>query len=179
MNKQRPPHGIEWVRVPRLDGTRTDGYTWNPVAGCFHACVWLMLNPTRVLATTRASCYAGVTAGRLAAPAYPEGFAHHYWRPDLLSEPLKVQQPAGIFISSMGDLMGAWPRSCPCPCRRSPARPRLCCSRLSRRLQPYLERWGERGARADLNMDDSSMLTRRQRAERVSSEEDGNNAWPF
>jgi protein gp37 len=55
-----------------------------------------------------AICYAEAVAERLAASAYPHGFAHHYWRPEMLQAPLKVKQPAKIFLDSMSDLMGHW-----------------------------------------------------------------------
>jgi protein gp37 len=94
MNKQHKSpaqRGIEW----------TD-YTWNPVGGCQHACRWQM--PDGSVAV----CYAETVAERLATSAYPDGFAHHYWRPEILQEPLKVKQPAKIFLDSMSDLMGGW-----------------------------------------------------------------------
>lgn len=53
-------------------------------------------------------CYAETTAHRVAQAAYPHGFAHHYWRPNVLHEPLALQQPAKIFLDSMSDLMGSW-----------------------------------------------------------------------
>jgi protein gp37 len=55
-----------------------------------------------------AICYAEAVAERLATSAYPHGFAHHYWRPETLQEPLKVKRPAKIFLDSMSDLMGHW-----------------------------------------------------------------------
>jgi protein gp37 len=82
--------GIEW----------TD-YTWNPVAGCDHGCKWLMPDGTEAI------CYADTVASKF-TKAYPHGFAHHYWHPERLKEPLKVRQPARIFMDSMSDLMGAW-----------------------------------------------------------------------
>ncbi len=93
MNKQRSAtgRGIEW----------TD-YTWNPVAGCKHACRWQM--PDGTLAV----CYAEVVAERVAQAAYPHGFQHHYWTPERLSEPLGVKVSAKIFLDSMSDLMGHW-----------------------------------------------------------------------
>jgi protein gp37 len=53
-------------------------------------------------------CYAKTVAERVARKAYPQGFAHHYFRPKLLKEPLRVKTPSGIFLDSMGDLMGDW-----------------------------------------------------------------------
>ncbi|MGF1504420.1 MAG: DUF5131 family protein [Anaerolineae bacterium] len=55
-----------------------------------------------------AVCYAETIAQRLAQNAYPHGFEHHYWRPDLLEQPLKVKTPSRIFLDSMSDLMGHW-----------------------------------------------------------------------
>ncbi|MDW8299794.1 MAG: DUF5131 family protein [Anaerolineae bacterium] len=89
MNKQRAS-GIEW----------TD-YTWNPVGGCKHACRWQMPDGSW------AKCYAETIAERFTS-AYPHGFAHHYWHPNRLAEPLKLKKPAKIFLDSMSDLMGYW-----------------------------------------------------------------------
>ena len=95
MNKQAKANGgrgIEW----------TD-YTWNPIGGCLHACQWTMPDGTV------ANCYAEDTAERsLAKQFYPEGFEHHYWRPQLLSEPQHLKNPAKIFCGSMADVFGHW-----------------------------------------------------------------------
>ncbi len=94
MNKQyKSPskRGIEW----------TD-YSWNPVGGCQHGCRWEMPDGTI------AQCYAETVAERVAQAAYPQGFEHHYWRPELLEEPLKITKPSRIFLDSMSDLMGIW-----------------------------------------------------------------------
>jgi len=94
MNKQsngNGKRGIEW----------TD-YTWNPVRGCQHGCRWTMPDGTI------AECYAETVAERVAQRAYPEGFEHHYWNPQLLDGPLKINKPSRIFLDSMSDLMGYW-----------------------------------------------------------------------
>jgi len=93
MNKQRNgnKYGIEW----------TD-YTWNPVGGCKHGCRWVMPDGTV------AECYAETVANHVSQSSYPQGFAHHYWRPKLLDEPLERKTPAKIFLDSMSDLMGYW-----------------------------------------------------------------------
>lgn len=94
MNKQfKSPQkrGIEW----------TD-YTWNPVGGCQHGCRWEMPDGTI------AQCYAETVAERVAQTSYPQGFEHHYWRPELLQEPLRISKPSRIFLDSMSDLMGHW-----------------------------------------------------------------------
>lgn len=94
MNKQdkgNGKRGIEW----------TD-YTWNPVAGCHHACQWRM--PDGSIAT----CYAEDVAEGVASAAYPQGFDHHYWYPDRLEDPAKVQTPSKIFVGSMADVFGHW-----------------------------------------------------------------------
>jgi protein gp37 len=93
MNKQHKSatqRGIEW----------TD-FTWNPVGGCKHACRWQMPDGSWAI------CYAESIAERYKS-GYPQGFAHHYWRPQALSEPLKLKKPAKIFLDSMSDLMGNW-----------------------------------------------------------------------
>ncbi len=94
MNKQaksQGKRGIEW----------TD-YTWNPVGGCQHGCRWVMPDGSV------AECYAETVAERVANAAYPYGFEHHYWRPEVLSRPLELVKPARIFLDSMSDLMGHW-----------------------------------------------------------------------
>lgn len=97
MNEQKAPGGIEWTRV-----WERRGYTWNPVVGCAHDCAWNMPDGKRIV------CYAKAQAesGRLAR-FYPEGFSAHYFHEGRLDEPTKVEEPSGIFISSMGDLFGA------------------------------------------------------------------------
>ena len=94
MNKQAKAsgkRGIEWTN-----------YTWNPVGGCQHGCRWLMPDGSV------AECYAETVAERVAQSAYPHGFEHHYWRPELLHEPLQLTTPSRIFLDSMSDLMGHW-----------------------------------------------------------------------
>lgn len=97
MNEQKPPNAIEWTRVY---GRR--GWTWNPVAGCHHGCRWTM--PDGAVA----ECYAENVAEGVAQKAYPHGFDHHYWHPEILEQPLKLKEPGGIFVGSMADLFGAW-----------------------------------------------------------------------
>lgn len=93
MNKQKSKtgRGIEW----------TD-FTWNPIAGCLHACQWSM--PDGAIA----NCYAEDVAGKVARAAYPSGFEHHYWNPGKLNNPLKVKTPSKIFVGSMADVFGHW-----------------------------------------------------------------------
>jgi protein gp37 len=77
-------------------------YTWNPVAGCPHACRWTMPDGTVAI------CYVEKTAESYPAMNhYPHGFDHHYWNPKRLDEPLKLKAPAKIFLDSMSDLMAA------------------------------------------------------------------------
>ena len=90
MNKQSKK-GIEWTN-----------YTWNPVGGCLHGCMWNMPDGTI------AECYAKSVAEKVAATAYPNGFEYHYWNPSRLEEPLKAKKPSRIFLDSMSDLMGHW-----------------------------------------------------------------------
>lgn len=101
MNKQNPPNGIEWTRLPNPDDPQTtlDGYTWNPVGGCRHNCQW-QVNGALV------ECYAKTVAERVASSKYPNGFDAHYWNPERLAEPGRVKKPSGIFLDSMSDLMG-------------------------------------------------------------------------
>jgi protein gp37 len=94
MNKQskgKGKRGIEW----------TD-FTWNPVGGCRHGCRWRMPDGTV------AECYAETVAEGVAQHSYPHGFEHHYWRPEVLEEPLALKTPSHIFLDSMSDLMGHW-----------------------------------------------------------------------
>jgi protein gp37 len=98
MNKQGP-NGIEWTHV---FGPGT-GYTWNPTSGCAHGCEWIMPDGTV------AQCYAKTRAeSDELRPFYSQGFAEAYWRSKRLQEPTHYKQPCGIFIASMGDLMGHW-----------------------------------------------------------------------
>lgn len=90
MNKQGP-RGIEWC-----------DYTWNVIGGCEHACRWTMPDGTSAI------CYAELVASRVAQAHYPQGFAAHYWHPERLSEPLRLAEPARIFLDSMADLFGRW-----------------------------------------------------------------------
>jgi protein gp37 len=83
--------GIEWT-----DATCT------PIAGCKHKCRWLM--PDGKIA----KCYAETCAEGLASKAYPNGFAFHYWHPERLDEPLKVEKSLKIFIDSMSDFGAHW-----------------------------------------------------------------------
>lgn len=101
MNRQKPPKGIEWTRIRRADGSELPGYTWNPTGGCLHGCTWRMPDGSIT------ECYAKTIAERFTR-GFPEGFEHHYWRPHQLNAPLRVKQPAGIFVGSMADLFGHW-----------------------------------------------------------------------
>lgn len=102
MNEQKAPKGIEWTRIRKPNGTKTRGFTWNVLGGCQHACQWEM--PDGKIA----ECYAKTVAERVAQRAYPKGFEAHYFHPSRLNEPLKMREPAGIFLDSMSDLMGHW-----------------------------------------------------------------------
>ena len=111
--------GIEWTATLVYPGDRYDippvggihaekpidvipGYTWNPVAGCMHNCRWHM--PEGNIA----KCYAETTAEGVAKKSYPQGFAHHYFRQNMLHHPRGVRGPAKIFLDSMSDLLGNW-----------------------------------------------------------------------
>lgn len=83
--------GIEWCT-----------HTWNPISGCFHACQWTMPDGTV------ANCYAEDVAGRVAQKAYPKGFEHHYYKPEILTLPFAQRKPAKIFVGSMADVFGHW-----------------------------------------------------------------------
>lgn len=96
--------GIEWVKQVRADGSEVQGYTANPIGGCFHACQWRM--PDDQIA----ACYAE-RAARTMTRAYSHGFEHHYWRPELLTmivNTLREHEACSVFIDSMSDLFGAW-----------------------------------------------------------------------
>lgn len=77
-------------------------YTFNPISGCMHACQWQMPDGSI------ANCYAEDVAHNLAQVAYPKGFEHHYWKPELLVKPGRVHQPSRIFVGSMADVFGHW-----------------------------------------------------------------------
>jgi protein gp37 len=83
--------GIEWC-----DETR------NAIGGCLHDCGWLMPDGTV------AGCYAKALAeSGVAKAAYPNGFEHHYWRPDALRQLTAGAEPRLIFCDSMSDLFAA------------------------------------------------------------------------
>lgn len=82
--------GIQWC-----------SHTWNVNAGCFHRCRWTMPDGSVAI------CYAEEIAKKFTT-GYPLGFEHSYWRPQNLSEPLKLKEPAKIFLDSMSDLFGHW-----------------------------------------------------------------------
>lgn len=96
MNKQDKGKGTLHGR-----GIQWTDYTWNAIGGCQHACRWTMPDGSIAI------CYAEEVARKFTT-GYPHGFAHHYWRPQNLDEPLKLRQPAKIFLDSMADLFGRW-----------------------------------------------------------------------
>lgn len=79
MNKTK----IEWVVNP--DGTQ--GYTWNPIAGCSRGCNY---------------CYARKIAMRFQGSFEPK------FHPERLNGPLKIKKPSTIFVGSMTDVFGDW-----------------------------------------------------------------------
>jgi protein gp37 len=83
--------GIEWC-----DETR------NATGGCLHECKWEMPDGTVAI------CYAKELAERgVAKNAYPHGFEHHYWRPQMLRQLTAGTEPLLIFCDSMSDLFAA------------------------------------------------------------------------
>lgn len=76
-NHKTGGRGIQWC-----DETR------NVFGGCFHRCRWEM--PDGEIA----KCYAEELANNgLARRGYPQGFEHHYYRPDKLSELVRGKTP--------------------------------------------------------------------------------------
>ena len=94
--------GIEWTKTILPDGTQIRGATWNPIAGCKHACRWTMPDGTVAI------CYAESIAEGIASSVYTEGFDNHYWKPHMLDDPLKKKQGIRIFTGSMADIFGHW-----------------------------------------------------------------------
>lgn len=95
--------GIEWTKTVNPEGTESQGYTWNVIGGCKHACRWDMPDGSTAI------CYAEEVATKLRSDTfYPQGFEHHYFHTERLNEPLKLKTPAKIFLDSMSDLMGHW-----------------------------------------------------------------------
>jgi protein gp37 len=90
-NERTRARGIEW----------TDR-TINATGGCLHGCQW------KIPDGTIAICYAEHLAeSGVAKRAYPDGFAHHYFRPQVLSELPRGAEPELIFVDSMSDLFAA------------------------------------------------------------------------
>lgn len=91
--------GIEWTKAPGC----VAGATSNPIAGCYHNCLWRMPGGEIV------SCYAEGIADRFhSETVYPDGFQARYWHPERLKEPAKKKAPHGIFLGSMADMFGQW-----------------------------------------------------------------------
>jgi len=91
-NSERSSRGIEWC-----------DYTWNMTGGCEYGCRWRMPDGTEAI------CYAeDLAENGLATKAFPQGFNHHYWRPNRIKEPAKEKTPSLIFMDSMSDLFGPW-----------------------------------------------------------------------
>jgi protein gp37 len=83
--------GIEWC-----DETR------NATGGCMHACRWEMPDGTIAI------CYAeDLAENGLAKRGYPHGFEHHYWRPEMLKQLTKGDDPLLIFADSMSDMFAS------------------------------------------------------------------------
>jgi protein gp37 len=90
-NPKSGGRGIEWC-----------DRTVNPIGGCKHGCRWTMPDGTTAV------CYAETLAeAGVAKSAYPNGFAHHYWRPKALKELQQGKDAQLVFADSMSDLFGA------------------------------------------------------------------------
>lgn len=87
-NPKTGARGIEWT-------DRTE----NAIGGCMHECQWEMPDGTKAI------CYAKELAENgVAKKAYPEGFEHHYWRPENLKALKAGKDPQLIFPDSMSDM---------------------------------------------------------------------------
>lgn len=101
MNEQKPPHGIEWTRIPNPDGTVRRGYTLNFGKGCTRRCAWKMSDGKTAI------CYAKRTALKFQGPKfYPDGFEAIHYDDSALLAPASAKEPAGIFVGSMTDNFG-------------------------------------------------------------------------
>ena len=90
-NQRSGGRGIEWC-----DETR------NVTGGCKHRCRWEMPDGTIAV------CYAeDLAENGVAKKAYPNGFEHHYWRPDALRQLSAGDEPLLIFGDSMSDMFAA------------------------------------------------------------------------
>jgi protein gp37 len=90
-NDKTNRRGIEWTDL-----------TLNAVGGCHHACRWSMPDGTVAI------CYAEELAvNGVARSAYPNGFAAHYWRPNVLRQLSAGREPLLIFVDSMSDLFAS------------------------------------------------------------------------
>lgn len=99
MNEQKAPKGIEWTRV-----WGRKGYTWNPIRGCIHECIFDMPDGGRAI------CYAKsmalVIKQSTRGKAYQYGFEHITYHEKELRKPSNKKTPSGIFVCSMSDLFG-------------------------------------------------------------------------
>ncbi len=87
-NPRTGGRGIEWC-----DETR------NVIGGCLHGCRWEMPDGSVAI------CYAEHLAeSGVAKRAYPQGFKHHYFRPEEIKQLTKGKEPLLIFCDSMSDL---------------------------------------------------------------------------
>jgi protein gp37 len=90
-NSKTGGRGIEWTHETR-----------NVIGDCMHECKWQMPDGTIAI------CYAKELAEHgVAKPAYPNGFEHHYWRPDALRQLTAGSDPLLIFPDSMSDMFAA------------------------------------------------------------------------
>lgn len=86
--KKTGARGIEWC-----------DRTINVFAGCMHDCKWEMPDGTV------AGCYAkSLATTGVAKVAYPHGFEHHYFRPDVIKQLTSKKTPELIFVDSMSDM---------------------------------------------------------------------------
>jgi len=95
-DNRRIKRGIEWTSIHDRPG-----WTANPVRGCKHECRWRMPDGSI------SKCYAEEIANGIAASAYPGGFQNLTFDSREIMAISKLKEPAGIFIDSMSDLLGA------------------------------------------------------------------------
>lgn len=105
---------IEWVRNP--DGTQ--GFTYNPISGCLHACPYCYAKSitdrfagrpfkTKFIENCAAEQVVGGNIEHVLLE-YKPGFASPTFWCNRLKDPVGIKKPTTVFVCSMADMFGEW-----------------------------------------------------------------------